>query len=256
MSFIDDIKNVDYNRLIKSKYPDSNKKEQQYLSKIQPESHMSKDTFKELAIYPEHIPRKTANDKNFNKVRELMIDKADMPCFICNVSKSKIKSKELSEDNFPFEMELHHFFIEWSFAEGVDLTKWHDKMVPMICKFNYLEYYFDNLKTERQMEKIIKLVENYNPEVAEILREKDLNKKLELKRKYLTFESNDQLIEWAQNDIFNMMPLCSFHHRKAEIGIHNKSYPLWISTLILKEDLLKATQKIIELDDLLRNSEK
>jgi hypothetical protein len=263
MDFISDIRKIDYNKILKDNINSlsgkpskvnfiGNSLEVNFVNQIDPRNHSMADSFRQVSVFPPHIPRKNSNDSKFNKVKHFMITEADMPCFICNISKSQIKPNT-KVDKIPLEMELHHFFIEWAFSEGVDLHKWNTKMVPMVCKFNYLEYYFDSLE-ESKKNNIIQLAEKFDPKIAEILKQKDLNKKYKMKQKLLTFKTLNQVIEWAQSDIFNMMPLCSFHHRKPEVGIHKKSFPLWISTMVLEDSLVKSTEQLEELDYLLHSS--
>ena len=56
--------------------------------------------------YPDHPPR--TESALFSRTKHNLINQLDLPCFICG-------TKELRE--------VHHFHVEWAFADGVDWEK-------------------------------------------------------------------------------------------------------------------------------------
>lgn len=65
--------------------------------------HELKETISVDVWYPDHPPR--AESARFEATKKALIKDQDVACYICG-------SKELRE--------VHHFHVEWAFAEGVD----------------------------------------------------------------------------------------------------------------------------------------
>ncbi len=78
--------------------------------------HEFKESLQVDLYYPDHPPRKES--ALFAKSRHNVIEIKKTPCFICG-----------SHDN----PELHHFHVEWAFADGID---W-DKMKTLYPDFDW-----------------------------------------------------------------------------------------------------------------------
>ena len=83
-----------------------------------PGEHELKESIVVDVWYPNHAPRTTSN--TFTHTRDKLIaDK--VPCWICGTLD---------------ELEIHHFHVEWAFAEGVD---W-DKMKVLHSDFDWTTF--------------------------------------------------------------------------------------------------------------------
>jgi hypothetical protein len=78
--------------------------------------HEFKESLEVDLFYPDHPPRKESN--LFSKTKRHLVHDLDTPCWVCGSKESR---------------EVHHFHVEWAFADGVD---W-DKMKVLHPDFNW-----------------------------------------------------------------------------------------------------------------------
>ena len=103
------------------------------------------------------------------------------------------------------DIQLHHCLAQFALENGVDVDKWNNTVIPL---FN---------------EGII-----WNPN----------------KLKLTAPMSAKQIHDFVNFGNANMLPLCQKHHRGKYTGIHNLTYPIWISQKFLKSQHLPENQKI------------
>jgi hypothetical protein len=68
--------------------------------------HELKETIKVDVFYPDHAQRKES--ALFAKTKHHLVHEKDTPCFICGTKEKR---------------EVHHFHLEWAYAEAVDWDK-------------------------------------------------------------------------------------------------------------------------------------
>jgi hypothetical protein len=87
--------------------------------KTLPGEHLVTETIRYQVYYPNHAER--APSARFNKTKRNLIHIKDTPCWICG-------SKE--------RREVHHYHVEWAYADGVD---W-DKMKSLHPTFDWTQF--------------------------------------------------------------------------------------------------------------------
>ena len=90
-------------------------------------------TLKEVALYPPHPPRQPT--PLFIKNHKAMIDN-DVPCVGCGVKHSTLSAPAGSPEN-PWgatQIESHHWIIEDSLADAIDLDYFNQHILPGVAK--------------------------------------------------------------------------------------------------------------------------
>jgi hypothetical protein len=89
----------------------------EYTMTTKPEhEHELKETITVDVWYPDHPPRKES--ALFGRTKRKLVSHDDVPCYICGSKKDR---------------EVHHFHVEWAFADGVD---W-ERMKTLHPKFDW-----------------------------------------------------------------------------------------------------------------------
>lgn len=188
-----------------------------------------------------HEPRK--EDKHFDLFRAsktIMQKTLDIPCFICGMTNKKIneynksasvndiKTKLRDELNVEqLNMELHHFYVEYSYVNDIDLDEFNNRLLPLINSF----YAKGMLKYELLN----------NPEAYELIKDQPIIKDLKKTNFELQpLKSYEELNAFVTGHPYNMMSLCTTHHRSYATGIHEIVMPFWLVQKAIKtDDLLK-----------------
>lgn len=180
-----------------------------------------------------HEPRnKDPYYENFEQTKRLINQQLDPGCYICGITNAdlesyrKVNKKPLLVplENEDLLLELHHYFIEFSYLNSLDLDLFNEKLLPIVNQTNYLKNYFMQ-----------------NPLDYDKVKDNPLIKELAATNYTMAPLKNDQeLYKFIVSGPLNMMPLCTVHHRSFHSGIHQVVYPFWLVQKVLKrEDLIK-----------------
>jgi hypothetical protein len=106
-----------------------------------------KRTLSEVALYPEHAPRKPT--ALYLKSHHHLVVEMDLPCLICGVRNSTLKDATHNPRGAK-AMETHHRVIEDSLANAVDVAKFNALVLPGLYK-HYQEDRYKIAFTQEQM---------------------------------------------------------------------------------------------------------
>lgn len=88
--------------------------------------HALKESVSVEVFYPGHPPRKET--PLYRKTHKAMIVDEDQPCWICGVKRSTLQDKEKNPWG-AISLETHHWVVEDSLAEAIDLGKFNERVV-------------------------------------------------------------------------------------------------------------------------------
>lgn len=147
-------------------------------------------------FYPAHDER--TESAEYKKVHDDLTKTKDLPCLVCGVRNSILKSasRKADPEENPYgatQMETHHHIIEWALANAIDPDRFNKALLP-----NLRAKHADN--------------ETY-------------------KREAFTAED---IKDWVDHSPDNLWVLCDVHHRHKWVGIHHISYPMWAPQDLLK----------------------
>lgn len=154
-------------------------------------------TLRETAHYPPHPPRKPT--ALYNRTHEKLIKHLDRPCLVCGVRDSTLRDPAANRYGAT-ALETHHYIIEDSLINAVDLAKFNAKVRPGLRR----------RAIQREM-----LVGPPSGDVGAA------------KAKYDHDFTQAEMEEWAHGDEDAMWVLCDIHHRHPLVGIHAITYPIW-----------------------------
>lgn len=89
--------------------------------------HANPRLLHEMAFYPVHDKRRET--PQYKKVHEHLTKELDLPCLVCGVRNSTLKT---TREN-PYRakaMETHHHLVEWSLANAIDPARFSKTILP------------------------------------------------------------------------------------------------------------------------------
>jgi len=95
------------------------------------QGHVVHKTLDENVRYPTHDKRKAT--ALYNKSHKKLIITLDTPCRICGVKHSTLNDPTQNRWG-AIQMETHHYYIEDSLANAIDLNKFNTRMLPYLRK--------------------------------------------------------------------------------------------------------------------------
>ena len=88
--------------------------------------HAVSRLLREIVNYPGHAKR--TNSPEYSKVHRDLAVVQDLPCLVCGVRNSTLKSKKENPCGAR-QMETHHHLVEWALANALDLGKFNERIV-------------------------------------------------------------------------------------------------------------------------------
>ena len=91
--------------------------------------HEEHRTLDERAFYPAHDVR--TESSAYTRTRRIMVEHEDLPCRVCEVRHSTLRSRAHNVYGAK-AMETHHHIIEWAHANAIDVERFNDQVVGML----------------------------------------------------------------------------------------------------------------------------
>jgi hypothetical protein len=93
------------------------------------EIHLNRRYLDEMAFYPMHDKR--AETPEYKKVHHHHAVELDLPCLVCGVKNSTLKT---AENRYRSKaMETHHHVIEWALANAISADKFNKILLPSLA---------------------------------------------------------------------------------------------------------------------------
>jgi hypothetical protein len=93
------------------------------------EIHLNRRFLDEMAFYPAHDKR--AETPEYKKVHHHLVVELDLPCLVCGVKNSTLKT---DQNRYRAKaMETHHHVIEWSLANAISADKFNQILLPHLA---------------------------------------------------------------------------------------------------------------------------
>lgn len=167
-----------------------------------------------------HEPR--SHDKYHQEYRNTkqLFNELNIGCFICGITKKDIDdyNKDSQEvlmaegHHEPLIMQLHHYFVEFSYSGAIDLALFNNHYVPLINNNSTLKNYLD-------LNPAVKISHQNLPAMKQL---EQINYVLQ------PLKNQDELLKFITSHPYNMMSLCTTHHRSDTSSIHELVYPYWL----------------------------
>ena len=110
--------------------------------------HWVKRTVTEEVLYPGHAPRKET--KEYKAIHKKFVYDMDLPCLVCGVRASTLKDPKINRFGSK-NMQTHHRMVEYAFAQGVDLDKFNNSIVPTMASHHPTDKQYKKPFTQQQM---------------------------------------------------------------------------------------------------------
>ncbi|HUO90931.1 MAG TPA: hypothetical protein VMU08_17290 [Rhizomicrobium sp.] len=93
--------------------------------------HEKQRLLAEIGFYPAHSARKETTD--YKKVHHKLVVEQDLPCLVCGVKNSTLKSP--AQNRYGARaLETHHHVIEWAMANAIDVNKFNRILRPSLAR--------------------------------------------------------------------------------------------------------------------------
>lgn len=150
--------------------------------------------------FPQHEPRSSDPHYPLFSAAKRRLKKLDVPCWRCGVHYADLNSKpgQAGTESNPLgahQLEAHHFDIEFSLANGIDVDRWWDASED--AKRQWWDHTYSNL------DGFLKAHPELNP------------------------DHHDDVFNAYVESEGNLMQLCDVCHRSTHQGIHHINYPDW-----------------------------
>lgn len=92
--------------------------------------HVINHTIEEMQFYPGHDKRRETAE--YSKVHKRLVHEMDLPCLVCGVRNSTLKTPRKN----PYgarALETHHHIIEWALQNAVDVAKFNSILRPHLA---------------------------------------------------------------------------------------------------------------------------
>jgi len=171
-----------------------------------------------IHVYPEH--EKRSETPKYKALKHKLVRHHDLGCFICGIKNSEIcELKEKDTRYEDFHLEVHHFFVEWSLQNAIDVRKFNDHTRHYMKNWHHLNQ-LDLAHHER-----LELINN----------DRNIHDSFYDHEKDMTLE---EIQNYIDHGLLNMMLLCSVHHRLSGHSIHHTTFDYWISQLSLENQYI------------------
>jgi hypothetical protein len=121
---------------------------EQSLNYSQVAKHIQDHTIHELQFYPVHDKRRET--KEYKAVHERLTKTLDLPCLVCGVRNSTLKSEAENPFNAK-QMETHHHVLEWALQNAIDVDKFNKILLPHLAHRHPKKEQYQKPFTEDQL---------------------------------------------------------------------------------------------------------
>lgn len=109
--------------------------------------HLNRRLLNEMAFYPAHDKR--SETPEYKQVHHHLTVELDLPCLICGVKNSTLKSAE--NRYHAKQMETHHHVIEWALANAISTDKFNRIMLPHLAQRHQSKPEYQTPFTQQQI---------------------------------------------------------------------------------------------------------